>query len=165
MTGWRTKWNAFAQGLPFSHVFFMHLNTKLILSTGSYPGNRRWSGLQDGTRLTVDQTQFDKTTHGLRKALWDRTQDTNVTVRNQVQVNNIFFMSLSIKLFKIFYLNYFQFEFYWIYKDTHLQWWTFLSPDCRFSEWFSPFLNVKILLENLDVLPMTTTHLYNRRYL
>lgn len=40
-----------------------------------YPRNRRCSGLQDGRSFTVDQTQLDETSHGLREAL----QDTNTT--------------------------------------------------------------------------------------
>lgn len=36
-----------------------------------YPRNRRCSGLQDGRSFTVDQTQLDETSHGLRETLWD----------------------------------------------------------------------------------------------
>lgn len=64
-----------AQRLPFNRVFgcfnrpffFLFFYTEWLLSGGSHP-----SVVQDGTGLAVDQTQFDKATHGLREALLDR---------------------------------------------------------------------------------------------
>lgn len=40
----------------------------------SYPCNRWCRVLQGGTGLAVDQTQFNKTVHGPREALWSRTR-------------------------------------------------------------------------------------------
>lgn len=38
----------------------------------SYPGHRRRGGLQRGAGLTVNEAQFDETTHGLGESLVDR---------------------------------------------------------------------------------------------
>lgn len=59
-------------GAAFSVFGCFLCDPERTLSCASYPGNRSWSVVQDGTGLAVDQAQFDKPTHGLGEALWDR---------------------------------------------------------------------------------------------
>lgn len=84
---YKTEWQSGDRGrrhcseaaFQSSSLFSLCFYTEWMLSGGSYPGHRRWSRVQHGTGLAVDQTQFDKPTHGLGEALWVRTRVTVIT--------------------------------------------------------------------------------------